>query len=305
MPVFVGGSSRSGTHAVAHLLGTSSLFHLIPRELGFHAVPSGLVGYVRERFDRDELIEQLRRRWWRVVPGAVGFEGVVTREELDQALTRFAAAPEDRIAAGRDLVRTLLDPLAQRADKPSWVEKSTSTAVAAPVLFAMFPDAGIVHVVRDGRDVASSIARMSWGPHNVPEALEYWADRLRRAEIGARQVPPGRVLVLHLEDLVLLDREGSYRRLLDYLRMEDEPAMHAFFDAEVTAERAHLGRWRAGLDAAGQEQLTIAYRDVLRRLRDEGVTCAPPERSLDVTYAHDEEDVNPLDPWWEKSVGRS
>jgi sulfotransferase family protein len=303
-PVFVGGSSRSGTHAVAHMLGTSSLFHMIPRELGFHAVPAGLVGYVRERFDRDDLIERLRRRWWRVVPGAVGFEGVVTREQLDAALAEFAAAPADRVAAGRELVRTLLDPVAAAAGKPSWVEKSTSTAVAAPVLGAMFPDAGIVHVVRDGRDVASSIARMPWGPDTVPEALEYWADRLRRAESGAREVAPGRILVLHLEDLVLLDREGSYRRLLEYLRMEDERAMRAFFDAEVTAERAHLGRWRADLDEQGRERLTLAYRDVLRRLREEGVTCAPPERALEVSYAGDDEDANPLDPWWEASVER-
>ena len=303
-PVFVGGSSRSGTHAVAHVIGTSSQFHLIPRELGFHTVPEGIVGYVRERFDREELIERLRRRWWRVVPGAVGFEGVVTRDQLDAALDAFASASGDRVAAGRDLVQTLLDPVAAAAGKPSWVEKSTSNPVGAPVLLAMFPDAGIVHVVRDGRDVASSIARMPWGPDSVPEALEYWAHRLRRAETGAREVEPGRIHVVHLEDLVLLDREGSYRRLLEYLRLEDEPAMHAFFDAELTPERAHLGRWRTELDEAGREELTVAYRDVLRRLREEEVTCAPPERALEVSYAGDDEDVNPLDPWWETSVER-
>jgi Sulfotransferase family len=304
MPVFVGGSSRSGTHAVAHLLGASSLFHMIPRELGFHTVPEGMVGYVRERFERDDLIERLRRRWWRVVPGAVGFEGVVTRAQLEAALSEFAAAPGDRVTAGRELVRTLLDPVARAAGKPSWVEKSTSNPVGAPVLLAMFPGAGIVHVVRDGRDVASSIARMPWGPDTVPEALEYWAHRLRRGELGAREIAPGRMLVLHLEDLVLLDRQGSYNRLLDYLHMEDEPAMRAFFDAELTPERAHLGRWRADLDQAGREQLTLAYRELLRQLREEGVTCAPPERTLEVSFAGDDEEMNPLDPWWETSVDR-
>ena len=158
--MFVGGTSRSGTHAVAHLLAKSSLFHLIPRELAFHAVPEGLVGYVRERFGRDELIEKLRGRWWRVVPGKVGFEGVITREQLDEALSEFAAAPDDRVASSRDFVQALLDPIARAAGKPSWVEKSTQTVVAAPVLLSMFPEAGIVHVVRDGRDVACSIARM-------------------------------------------------------------------------------------------------------------------------------------------------
>jgi Sulfotransferase family len=296
-PVFVGGTSRSGTHAVAHLLGQSSRFHLIPRELGFHAVPEGLVGYVRERFDREELIERLRRRWWRVVPGTVGFEGVVTREELAAALADFAEAPDDRVASSRALLEALLDPLAREAGKPSWVEKTTQTVVAAPVLLSMFPDAGIVHVVRDGRDVACSVARMPWGPDTVPEAVEYWADRLRRAETGARAVPPGRLLVIHLEDLVLLDRERSYERLLDYLGLESETAMRSFFESELTPERAHLGRWRTELDAAEREKVDAVYQDVLRRLRDEGVTSIPPERALDLSDATADGTVNPIDPW--------
>jgi hypothetical protein len=301
-PVFVGGTSRSGTHAVAHLLGQSSRFHLVPRELGFHAVPEGLVGYVRERFDREELIERLRRRWWRVVPGTVGFEGVVTREELAAALAHFAGAPADRVAASRALLEALLDPLAREAGKPSWVEKTTQTVVAAPVLLSMFPDAGIVHVVRDGRDVACSVARMPWGPDTVPEAVEYWAARLRRAEVGARAVPPGRLLVIHLEDLVLLDRERSYERLLDYLGLESEPAMRSFFESELTPERAHLGRWRTELDAAEREKVDAVYQDVLRRLRDEGVTSIPPERTLDLSDATADETVNPIDPWSQRGA---
>jgi hypothetical protein len=304
-PIFIGGTSRSGTNAVAHLLGRSARFHLIPREVGFHAVPEGLVGYIRGRFDRDELIARLRSRWWRVVPGAVGFEGVVTREQLDDALAEFAAAPPDRVAAGRALVKALLDPVAEAAAKPSWIEKSTQTVVAAPVLLEMFPEAGIVHVVRDGRDVACSIARMPWGPDSVPEAIEYWADRLRRAEDGARAVPPERILLIHLEDFVLLDRERSYGRLLDYLGMEDEPAMRSLFETELTAERAHLGRWRAELNPAEQEQATALYREILGHLREEGVTSAPPERSLEASYAAgDDEAANPLDPWWQASGGR-
>jgi hypothetical protein len=301
-PVFVGGSSRSGTHPIGHLLGKSRLFHLIPREVSFHAVPEGLVGYIRGRFERDELIDKFRSRWWRVVPGKAGFEGVVTRDQLDAALAAFAAAPDDRIAASRDFVKALLDPVAQEAGKPNWIEKSVQTVVAAPVLLSMFPDAGIVHVVRDGRDVACSIARMPWGPDSVPEAVGYWADRLRRAEVGARAVAPGRVLVIHLEDLVLLDRQATYERLLEYLQVDSEPEMQSFFDAELTAERARLGRWRTELGPDERERVDAAYRDALKQLRDEGVTCAPPDRTLDVSYSVSASGQNPIDPWSEQNA---
>jgi hypothetical protein len=304
-PVFVGGTSRSGTNAIAHLLGRSSQLHLIPREVGFHAVPEGLVGYVRGRLERDELIEWIGRRWWRVVPGAVGLEGVVPREALDAALADFAAGPDDRVEASRALVEALLDPVAAAAGKPSWIEKSTQTVVAAPVLLELFPEAGFVHVLRDGRDVACSIARMPWGPDTVPEALGYWADRLRRAELGSSAMPAGRMLVIQLEDFVLLDRERSYERLLAHLGLADEPAMRSLLESEVTAERAHLGRWRAELEPAAQEELTTLYRETLRALRDEGIECAPPERELDVSFGTEAAGANPLDPWSERSAGRA
>ncbi|PWU24850.1 MAG: hypothetical protein C5B48_04265 [Candidatus Rokuibacteriota bacterium] len=300
-PLFVGGTSRSGTHPVANLLGRSSVYQLVPRELFFHTVPQGLVGYVKGRFDRDELIDKLRRRFWRVGGGKAGLEGVVTREQLDEALDALAAAPEDRVAASRALVETLVDPIARAAGKPSWVEKSTQTVVGAPVLLRMFPEGGVVHMVRDGRDVACSIAKMPWGPDTVPEAIGYWAERLRRAEGAARELPPGRVLVIHLEDLVLLDRDATYRRLLDYAGLESEPDMTAFFESELTAERAHLGRWRTELEPALRDDVDAAYRVTLRELRAEGVTCAPPDRELEVSYAVGEE-VSPFDPWSQQSL---
>jgi hypothetical protein len=105
------------------------------------------------------------------------------------------------------------------------------------------------------------------------------------------------VLVIHLEDLVLLDREATYERLLGYLRLENEPAMDSFFESELTAERAHLGRWRAELGSAQREQVDVTYRETLRQLRDEGVTCAPPDRTLDVSYSIAEPRANPFDPW--------
>src|SRR5689334_6997159 len=266
-PVFVGGTSRSGTHPVANLLGRSSVYQLVPRELFFHTVPQGLVGYVKGRFDRDELIDTLRRRFWRVGDGKAGLEGVVTREQLDEALDALAGAPEDRVAFSRALVETLVDPVARAAGKPSWIEKSTQTVVGAPVLLAMFPEGGVVHVVRDGRDVACSIAKMPWGPDTVPEAVGYWAERLRRADKAARELPPGRVLVIHLEDLVLLDRDATYGRLLDYVGIDSEPAMASFFESELTAERAHLGRWRTELEPRLRDEVDATYRDTLRKLR--------------------------------------
>jgi hypothetical protein len=77
--------------------------------------------------------------------------------------------------------------------------------------------------------------------------------------------------------------------------------MAAFFESELTAERAHLGRWRTELEPPLRDEVDATYRDTLRELRDEGVTCAPPDRELEVSYSAGEA-ASPFDPWSQQSV---
>ena len=55
--------------------------------------------------------------------------------------------------------------------------------------------------------------------------------------------------MISLDELVWSDREGAYGELLEFLGVADEPAMRAFFEAEMSADAAHRERWREGLDA--------------------------------------------------------
>lgn len=54
----------------------------------------------------------------------------------------------------------------------------------------------------------------------------------------------GTTIALFLENLVLEDRENCYRKLVSHIGLSDERAMRRYFDSEVTAERAHFGRWK-------------------------------------------------------------
>jgi hypothetical protein len=102
----------------------------------------------------------------------------------------------------------------------------------------------LVHAVRDGRDVACSVVRVHWGPKDFDVALDWWARRLERAFARSAAMPVDQVLVVRLEDLVAHDRERQYARLLEFLGLDDDPAMRALFESSMTPERAHIGRWR-------------------------------------------------------------
>ena len=117
--------------------------------------------------------------------------------------------------------------------------------------------------------------------------------RLRQAEEGVRGLSDGdtrRLHVISLDELVQSDRDPTYAELLDFLGIEDEPAMREFFESEMNADAAHRERWRKGLDEADQERITDLYETTLDRLEAEDYHCAPVlrrsyERTL-TAYGH-------------------
>ena len=142
-----------------------------------------------------------------------------------------------------------------------------ATALNATSLLRLFPDMKMVHVVRDGRDVAASVARLwGWGPE---AALEWWLRRVRRVFLEQLKLPAGTMLTLRLERLVVTDRERSYAALLDFLRLEDEPEMRRFFDERVSPERMRTGPWRELMTEDRGQRFAERYREMLAELEDE------------------------------------
>jgi hypothetical protein len=230
-----------------------------------------------------------------------GMSKMVDERTWTEALERFEHEfYGDPHGASRRLMHAVLDPIAVEQGKPSWVEMTPPNIAKAPMLLEVFPDAKFIHVMRDGRDVAASVVRLPWGPSTHAAALRFWRDSLREADEAARRLPADRLLVLQLERLVGSDRFGSYRRLLDFLEVEDEPAIRSFFDTEVTPERAHIGRWRHAGTPTERLWLRGRYELARVKLRAAGVTCVPGRvRRADARLATDSDvaAAAQIDPW--------
>ena len=171
--VFVGGTGRSGTHVLAHLLGPHSRFYSVPIECRFHVNPQGFPDLLEGRVTKEQFLRKLKQFWWyrirageplaAVLPKAPlgrqtrGLHKIIPRERFDAAVLAFDGDYEDdHVAACRELFEDLLMPLADEAGKPGLVEMSCFTVAQAPTLVRLFPEAKIVHTVRDGRDAGSS-----------------------------------------------------------------------------------------------------------------------------------------------------
>ncbi len=289
--VFIGGTGRSGTHATARLLGHHSRFADVPIEARFHCNKRGMPDLLEGRITLRSYVAKLRGFWWhrvRVDGQPRGLYNLLRRAELDAALERFEPAFEgDPIAACRRLYLDLLGGVAERRGKPGLVEMSSHNVREAQTLMRLFPEAKVIHALRDGRDSASSVTSKTWGPRSTGRAIGWWADRLRRIEAGVRgsedgadfSIPADRFRVVMLDDLVGPGREAVYEGLLDFLGVEDEPRMHEFFEREMTPENAHVGRWRRELHAPARALVQRRYERTVAALERERNHAAPSLRA--------------------------
>jgi len=296
--LFVGGTGRSGTHVVSQLLANHSHWARVPIEARFHVNPQGFPDLLSGQVSPDQFVRKLKRFWWRRIrAGEVapviarrialgrkvrGLHKIVERDRFDAAVAGFErTANADLDLACRNLFLDLLWPIAVDAGKPGLIEMSCFTIAESPTLVRLFPDAKLIHTVRDGRDAGSSKVskrQKRSHPRDAAEGIRWWEGRLRKIEAGVRELPPGRLLTISLDELVDGDREAVYAEILDYLGIDDEPRMRAFFADEMSASAAHRERWREGLDVDRQAALAREYEKTLDRLEREGFHCAPPLR---------------------------
>jgi hypothetical protein len=271
-PIFVGGTGRSGTTVLARLLGKHPDYTVIPTEAKFHCAPTGLPSVLAGRQSPERFAERMRGEWFSTPEGGEQLAAFLTREVLEGALESFLArADEDPVAAGRGLVAELFGGYACSQGVGGWVEMTPLNAMwGAPYLIGLFPELRFVNVVRDGRDVAASLVR-----HGLladpREALGWWEERLARAHRQLARLPAEAVLEVRFERLLVEDREGALRELLDFMGWEEQDAMRHFFTRRMPPEEAHVGSWSTVFSGRERALVAAEYKAARERLVAAGV----------------------------------
>jgi hypothetical protein len=117
-----------------------------------------------------------------------------------------------------------------------------------PKLLRVFPDAKIVHIVRDPRDVATSILQYPWGPNNAVVAALVWGRLVRTARDVGRQLGPERYLEVSYRNLLQAPREEMSRLMTFVCGQVDEARLEAYVtETAANPLRNNLNTWRNGL----------------------------------------------------------
>jgi hypothetical protein len=273
-PTVVLGVSRSGTTLLKAMLDAHSQL-AIPSESYF--LPQ-LWDRHGEQPERDAFVEDLTRlqrlREWGVDPEDV-------RARLPERPT-FAEA-----------VQSIFQLYAESRRKPRFGEKTPLYMQHLDVLERAFPDARYVHIVRDGRDAATSMRAMTRRPRfnlsrprGVGDFAAAWQREVRAARLFGRTHPYHE---LRYEDLVE-EPETRLREVCAFLELEYEPGMleyHRREDPSLYADHPRLAEppvretrsWRRELAPADVELFEAIAGDLLAELGYERAHPRPGRRA--------------------------
>lgn len=277
-PIFVGGVGRSGTHPMGRTIDADPRYCWIKTEVRFHASKGGLPDVCRGETTMEKFLERMRGVWWkRGHRMKQGMQRIAASEEVyEAALERFETAFEtDRFGASRELLSSLLDPYAVAAGKPAWVEITGEVIEEASYLLQLYPGAKFINMVRDGRAVAAGMLRKVDLTDDRRQAIQKWEEMVRAADAEMQRVPEDRVLTVFLDDFTALNREATFARLVAFLETEEEDPMREYFEHEISAARAHVGKWRERIAPADARMLDRRYRKIVRGLRGDGIEWVP------------------------------
>jgi Sulfotransferase family len=279
-PIFVLGCPRSGTTLLQLML------HAHPRI----AMPSEtrfvLAAYSSRNEFGDLREEENRRALARWIVGK--------RQTLfydlgldDQAIIdEIAAAPPTLGSA----LGTVFRAYARRFGKPRWGDKRPGYYENIPALLRLFPDAQIVHLIRDGRDCVASLKNMPWFKQDVHAAISTWMEAISSCRRAARRLPADAYHELHYEQLVA-DPAKQLATLCEFLGEDYDPAMaephkianatlperqvwHAGTHQEVTTARS--GSWQDRLEPW---EISLCETIMGRRLRGLGYELSQASRT--------------------------
>lgn len=280
-PVFVLGCGRSGTKFLYHTLLSGGGFAVYFAESNAFNLLGVRFGNLAHRANRRKLLDAYYQ--------SNLFERTgLTREDIDQPVM-------DTCRNAGDFLRIVMEAIARKQGMPRWAECTPLHLLNLPLIKHLVPDALIIHIIRDGRDVTASLHRIGW-------IRPFRWDRNRACLVPAIFwrwiVGKGRrygkamgndYMEVHYEDVVQNPRETLARigkfieHDLDYDKIQ-QVALGSVHDPNSSfrgdgkeAEAQTIGRWKSNFRPQEVRDIESLQRDLLRAT---GYALATPPEQL-------------------------
>jgi hypothetical protein len=259
--VFVLGSPRSGTTLLYDMLLSAGGFAVYLAESNVFNLLAPRFGDFSLRQEREKLLRAwLDSKLFR----ATGLDShEIEREILEKCRN------------SGDFLSIVMGEIVREQGMQRWAENSPEAILHLPLIKQLIPDALVIHIIRDGRDVAMSLGAVRYVrpfPWEERQSLlgagVYWEWIVQRGRNYGKLLGPD-YMEIHFEDLIsspqeTLNRVGQFiDHELDYERIQQVAygsvrKPNTSFRREAAGEGFNpVGRWKTGLS---QEQLSSLER---------------------------------------------
>ena len=279
-PVFVLGCVRSGTTLLYHMLLSAGNFAVYRTE-------SSVLNLLEPRFGDLSVARNKRRlldAWYQT--------RLFTLSGLEKE--SIAAIIMDECRNGGDFLRIVMSEIARKQGVQRWAETTPDHLLYLHRIKETIPDALVIHIIRDGRDVALStdkqgyIRRLPWDrtPSKMAAGL-YWDWVVTNGRRDGRDLGDDYIEV-HFEDLIREPQETLARlgqfigQELDYDQIRrvgigSVSSPNTSFEHEGGGSFDPVGRWSTGYSA---EELAMFEALVGQTLEENGYELATKNRHV-------------------------
>jgi hypothetical protein len=153
---------------------------------------------------------------------------------------------------------SIYENYARSKGKQRWGDKS-GYLESMHIINEIFPDAQFIHIIRDGRDVASSIMKMSWGPDDIIEAAEWWNLYILLGRRMGSILGKKRYAEVYFEELVQ-QPEKELRKLCSFLEEEYYPQMLDYHRSNEKSIPASTKQIHYNIESKPMKSRTFAWK---------------------------------------------
>ncbi|UOQ45393.1 sulfotransferase [Halobacillus salinarum] len=205
LPIFIGGCGRSGTTLLGSMLGAHKDCLCIPE--------SQFKTDMINEFDKNNINElvisiknNVRFRLWNLDINTISIENI---NSYGDVLEFFINEYSKKVS---------------RSNFKMWIDHTPNNLEYVKQLKEIYPQAKFIHLVRDGRGVASSIIPLDWGPNTVKSAANLWKTKLSYGLAAEQFVNKDDIFRVKYEELVI-DPEKTLKEICEFLGIVFQKSM--------------------------------------------------------------------------------
>jgi hypothetical protein len=205
IPLFIGGTGRSGTTIALSLIGThSKAYATIPSEIKILTEKNGLLEkYVNKEIDKNNVI--------------LFYKNIFKNQNiLKNNVKYWADSTPDNIRSSEIISKIFPD--------------------------AMFIH--MIRDGRDSGYSEYEIMNGKFHAQTPFDGLEFWRKRIIQSVESLRKVDLTKQITIRLEDLVISNREIEKNKILAFLNLKEEELFNNFFNSQVIANKMSVGKWK-------------------------------------------------------------